>query len=61
MCPARAVVMNSPSHNFLARACFPGDEDGAVRARNGLQQMKQLLHRPASPKYSPELVALLEL
>src|SRR5262245_24160423 len=61
MCPARAVVMNSPSYNLLARARFASDEDGAVRAGNGFQQMKQLLHRPASSKYSPELVAFLEL
>ena len=59
--PARAVVMDSSGDDFLARAGFPSNEDRAVRACHGLKQVKQLLHRPASPENSAELIALLEL
>jgi len=37
------------------------DQDGAVRSRHRLEQVKQLLHRAAAPQNAAELVTLLEL
>ncbi len=56
-----AVVVNRPRDDLLAGPGLSGDENRAVRAGHGLEQMKQLLHRPASSENTAELVALLEL
>ena len=56
-----AVVVNGARDDLLAGSGFSGDQNRAVRSRHGLEQMKQLLHRPAAPQDAAELIALFEL
>jgi hypothetical protein len=46
--PPRTVVMNGPRNDLFACAGLTSDQDRAVRSRNGLQQVKELLHRTAA-------------
>ena len=56
-----AVVVNGASDDLLAGSGFSGNENRAVRPGHGLEQMKQLLHRPAAPQDAAKLIALFEL
>ena len=59
--PARAVVVDGARDDFLSRSGLTGDEERAVRGRDGLQQLKQVSHRAALADDPFEPIALLEL
>src|SRR3954454_19028704 len=57
----RAVVVNGPGDHFFAGARLTGHQDRAARGRDGLEQLKQRLHRAAAAENAAKLVALFEL
>src|SRR5690606_7077443 len=58
---ARAVVMDRPRRQLLARPCFAGDQHRARRGRDGLEKLKQLPHARAAADDALESIPLLEL
>jgi hypothetical protein len=54
-------VVDRLGDHLFAGPGFTGDDDGAARLGDGLQQVKQLLHRAAAAEGGAELVALLQL
>jgi hypothetical protein len=62
--PVRASwtgVMDGAAHDLFPAARLAGDQDGARCRRDGLQQLKQILHRTAAPDDALEAVTLIEL
>ena len=57
----RARVMDRARHDFLAGAGFAADQNRARRARDGLERLKQIAHRPTAADDAFEAVALLQL
>ena len=58
---ARAGVMDRARDDFLAGAGLAADENRARRARDGLERLKQIAHRPAASDDALEAVPLLQL
>ena len=57
----RAGVMNRARDDFLAGAGLASDQNRARRARDGLERLKQIAHRPAAADDALEAVSLLQL
>jgi len=58
---ARTVVMNRPRDNLFAGPCLAGDEDGAARRCDGLEQLEEARHRAALAHHAFEAIPLFEL
>src|SRR5439155_18410182 len=61
MQPASAVVMDRACDHFLACSRLARDQNRAVGRRDGFEQLKQQLHRPALADDPLEAVALFQL